>query len=104
MGSNLFWPLTRRRTRGLGLFHSTDALPNLFCVWLGTLLVVYNLDRFAAEPILRPWPFFGLGMALPWAVWIGVLWLRRPRLYPDDGGGPAERLGEMPMEGDLGSE
>jgi hypothetical protein len=104
MGSNLFWPLVRRRTRGLGLFHSTDALPNLFCVWLGTLLVVYNLDRFAAEPILRPWPFFGLGMALPWAVWIGVLWLRRPRLYPDDGGGPAERLGEMPMEGDLGSE
>jgi len=104
MGSNLFWPLTRRRTRGLGLFHSTDALPNLFCVWLGTLLIVYNLDRFAAEPILRPWPLFGLGMALPWAIWIGASWIRRPYLHPDEGDGSAERREEMPMESDLGSE
>jgi membrane-bound metal-dependent hydrolase YbcI (DUF457 family) len=103
MGSNLLWPLTRRRTRGLGLFHSGDALPNLFCVWLGTSLIVYNLDRFAAEPMLRPWPLLGLGAVLPWAIVIVLAWLRRLRLHPGEGSGSAQRVEEMPTEGDLGS-
>jgi hypothetical protein len=103
MGSNLFWPVTRRRTPGLGLFHSTEALPNLFCVWLGTVLIVYNLDRFAEAPVLRPWPTFGLGVALPWAITIGVSWLRRPHARGGQAGEAAERPEEMPMEGDLGS-
>jgi hypothetical protein len=103
MGSNLLWPLTRRRTRGLGLFHSADALPNLICVWLGVLLIVYNLDRFGAEPILKPWPLFGLGIALPWAIWIVASWIRRPYLRADGESRPTERVEEMPTEGDLGS-
>lgn len=65
MGSNLLFPLTRRRTRGLGLFHSGDALPNFLTVWASGVLILFNLDRFSAQPVLAPWPYFLLALALP---------------------------------------
>lgn len=44
MGSSLFWPLTRRRTPGLKLQHSGEALPNFAAVWLSCLLIFWNLS------------------------------------------------------------
>jgi hypothetical protein len=79
MGSNLLYPLTRRRMPGLKLFYSGATLPNLFTVWLGTVLLLYNLDRFSSDPVLNPWIYFGVSMVLPWtAIWI-VSWWRRLR-------------------------
>ncbi len=81
MGSNLLWPITRRRTRGIGLFHSEEALPNLLAVWLGVLVLAYNLDRASPSPTLQPLALFGLGAVLPCAVLIGASrWQRRKRL------------------------
>lgn len=72
MGSNLLFPLTRRRTPGLGLFHSGDALPNFLAVWTSGVLILFNLDRFSAQPVLAPWPYFLLALALPALLLLGT--------------------------------
>jgi len=75
MGSNLFWPLTRRRIPGPGFIHASDAIPNFLTVWTAIALILFNLDRFSARPLLpvRPYLFFALG--LPWLV-LGGIYLR----------------------------
>lgn len=60
LGSNLFWPLTKRRLDGLKLIHSGDAVPNFFAVWTMLVLIPFNLDRFALKPIINPLTYFGL--------------------------------------------
>ncbi len=45
MGSNLFWPLTRKRTEGLKLSHSGKAWPNILAIWLACLVIYWNLAR-----------------------------------------------------------
>jgi hypothetical protein len=79
MGSNLFYPFTRRRTAGFKLFHSGDVLPNLLTVWLGAVLILYNLDRFSAASILRPSSLFLGGLIVPWTVILSWVWLRREK-------------------------
>ena len=74
MGSNLFYPFTKERTEGLKLFHSGDALPNLFAVWLSIVLILFNIDRFSAAPILNPWTYFGVALVLPWSILFGLAW------------------------------
>ncbi len=78
MGSNLFWPFTRRKAIGAQLLRSGDALPNFLTVWTALALILFNLDRFSARPLLNPWLYLGLAVALPLLV-LGVLyqWLRR---------------------------
>ncbi|MFN2225905.1 MAG: metal-dependent hydrolase [Anaerolineae bacterium] len=68
MGSNLLYPWTRRRARGLGLFHSGEALPNFLAVWTSLALILLNLDRFSAQPVLPPGPYLLLAVVLPAAV------------------------------------
>jgi hypothetical protein len=78
MGSNLWFPFTRTRTRGYKLFHSTDAAPNLLAVCISAALILFNLDRFSPTPVLHPLAFLSTNLAA-WAlallVWLG----RRPR-------------------------
>jgi len=50
MGSNLFAPLTRRRTRGLRWMRSGDALPNFGTVWFCCLLIFWNAYRSMPDP------------------------------------------------------
>jgi membrane-bound metal-dependent hydrolase YbcI (DUF457 family) len=76
MGSNLFWPLTRRRIRGLGLLHATDAIPNFLVVWTCLVLILLNLDRFGGAAILPIPAYLGVGLGLPWLV-LGIVHLRR---------------------------
>ena len=80
LGSNLFFPFTRCRTPGFRLFHSGQVLPNLFAVWIGVMVLFYNLDRFSADSVLNPWSYFGIGLVLPWlAIWGASWWYRRLR-------------------------
>ena len=65
MGSNLFWPLTRRRFQGGRLIHSGDAIPNVAAVWTALMLTLWNLDRFSAQPQLNGRLFLPLAVGLP---------------------------------------
>jgi membrane-bound metal-dependent hydrolase YbcI (DUF457 family) len=81
MGSNLFWPFTKKRVPGAKLIHSGDAIPNFLTVWISVVVILFNLDRFAAQPMLDPWWFLGLAVVLPVVV-LGVAYLiqkTRPR-------------------------
>lgn len=55
MGSNLFFPLTKKRFLGLHLMRSGDAIPNFSAVWLSCMLIFWNLYRLTPtrEPIIR---------------------------------------------------
>ena len=61
MGSGLFFPLTRKRVRGLGWFSSGDGTANFLTVWIGLSLIGLNLDRFSQGPLLPVLPYL-LGM------------------------------------------
>lgn len=66
LGSNLLWPLTKVRTNGARLIHAGDPIPNFFTVGTSVYFIIFNLDRFSAQPILDPLFFWG------------VLWLPFP--------------------------
>jgi membrane-bound metal-dependent hydrolase YbcI (DUF457 family) len=85
MGSNLFAPFTRDRTRGLGLLRSGDGIPNFLTVWTSLMLVLFNLDRFSDQPKLDPWwAFLGLSVALPAILLGGAYQWRRRRQQPEE--------------------
>jgi membrane-bound metal-dependent hydrolase YbcI (DUF457 family) len=84
MGSNLWYPLTRDRTGGLRLLRSGDAIPNFLTVWTAVMLVLFNLDRFSAQPRLDPWwAFVGPAVVLPLMVLGGVYQWQRRRGEPE---------------------
>ncbi len=76
MGSNLFWPITKRRFAGLQHMHATDAVPNFLAVWLCCLLIFWNLYRVMDDPLI----VFGLpslllfGAVLPLGAFALVHW------------------------------
>ena len=65
MGSNLLYPFTKDRLIGAQILRSGDAIPNFLTVWTAVALILFNLDRFSAEPRLNPWWYLGLVVALP---------------------------------------
>lgn len=77
MGSNLLFPLTRRRTMGWKLFRSGDALPNFLSVWICMALVLLNLDRFSTAPLIPPLPYLAVAVVLPCLLFFGL------RAWPD---------------------
>ncbi len=96
MGSNLLWPLTRRRTPGLRLLRSGDALPNVMAVWVALVLTLWNLNRFAPQPAWDGGRFLLLALGLPMLVIAGIAaWRRRARPAM---AGPAERQAEILAE------
>ncbi len=82
MGSNLFWPLTKKRTTGLKLIHSGDAIPNLLTVWTAVALILFNLDRFSAAPRLNPTIFLLTAVALPLLASSGAYVWQKGRSHP----------------------
>jgi membrane-bound metal-dependent hydrolase YbcI (DUF457 family) len=84
MGCNLFYPLTKGRSAGLRLLHSGDAIPNFLTVWTGLALILFNMDRFSAYPLLTPWWFLGLMVGLPLVVLGGVYQWQRRRGKPEE--------------------
>lgn len=71
MGSNLFFPITKKRFSGLHMMRSGDALPNFMAVWVSCLLIFWNLYRHMDNPVYE----FGFvklflyGAAIPLAVY-----------------------------------
>ena len=100
MGSNLFWPLTRGRSEGLHLLHSGDTIPNLVTVWLSITLLLLNLDRARAIPLLPLGPYLTFVVLLPTALLIGIYARRkwRQHLVHWRGGAQAGPHGERQHE------
>jgi membrane-bound metal-dependent hydrolase YbcI (DUF457 family) len=96
MGSNLFYPLTRDRTGGLRMLRSGDAIPNFLTVWTAVMLILFNLDRFSAQPRLNPAWFLGLAVVLP-VVALGGMY-RRQRRRGEPGAREALRQREILSE------
>lgn len=73
MGSNLFFPLTKRRMHGLHLMRSGDALPNFGVVWACCLLIFWNLYRYLPNPThhFSFWKLAWYGAVIP----LGAYWL-----------------------------
>jgi len=87
MGSNLFFPFTKKRTSGLKWMYSGDAFPNFGCVWVCCLLIFWNLYVAIPEPLYH-FSFFRLmlyAVIIPFAVFGAVHWLlvRADKGYPE---------------------
>lgn len=76
MGSNLFWPFTRGRARGMELLHSGDAIPNFLVVWTSLALMLLNLDRGAVTPRIEAAPYL-LGVVVVPACVLLLRYVRR---------------------------
>jgi len=79
LGSNLWFPFTRGRTRGMKLMHSGQTRSNFATVWTCCLVIFWNLYR--ADPSLPPLNPVGLGfygLVLPVAiVYLLTKWRRQ---------------------------
>jgi len=76
LGSNLFWPITGKRKQGLGLTRSMDAFGNFLTIYILTMLIIWNLNRFAPTPVFG-WTnlqFFLWGMVLPISIMCAVVY------------------------------
>ncbi len=72
MGSNLLFPLTRNRMMGWKLFRSGDAIPNFSMVWVSLAIILLNLDRYSATPLIPVAPYILLVIVLPCLVVLGM--------------------------------
>ena len=43
LGSNLFFPFTKERSKGFRMMHANDAIPNFLTVWLSVALMFWNM-------------------------------------------------------------
>jgi len=101
LGSNLFWPITGKRKTGMGLTRSMDSLANFITTYILTLLIIWNLNRFAPTPVF-PWndfEFFMMFLVLPIAVTVaGVTVYRKKQLVKEMKSRGAEEMEEVAME------
>jgi membrane-bound metal-dependent hydrolase YbcI (DUF457 family) len=98
MGSNLLWPFTKKRVPGLKMIHSGDAIPNFLTVWISVAAILFNLDRFSAQPMLDPWWFLGLAVALPAVVLGAAYFAQKARPRPGQASLEAKRQADMVAE------
>jgi len=77
MGSNLFFPFTKKRAPGLKMMNSGDTLPNFVTVWLCCLLIFWNVYKAIPDPLYH-FGFIRLmmtAMVIPFAIFGAVRWL-----------------------------
>jgi membrane-bound metal-dependent hydrolase YbcI (DUF457 family) len=72
MGSNLLFPITRRRMMGLKLIRSGDAIPNFLAVWISLAVILLNLDRFSDAPAIPALPYVLTVIAAPCLFFLGL--------------------------------
>ena len=104
MGSNLFWPFTKERFAGLKFFHSSQALPNFFSVWISGLVIVYNANRVAPEPAftIGPLKYFAIWLGIPAVLAaISLIWYKLEE-FSDEELQKNELLEEMADGGEMG--
>jgi len=50
LGSNLFWPITRKRTSGLAWFHSASSVGNFYTNYIALGIAIWNVNVFTPGP------------------------------------------------------
>jgi len=101
LGSNLFYPITDKRTEGLALFHSSEAMPNFFTNYTAVVVLLWNLNMYSLEPVfeMNALFYFGLYLFLPIAVGHSVI-----RYYKEKKGLDREKDKETLMQEEKMSE
>jgi len=86
MGSNLFFPFSKKRAPGLKMMHSGDAFPNFAGVWLCCLLIFWNVYAAIPNPLYQFTfvRFMMIALVIPFVLFGAVRWL----LVRADGGEP----------------
>ena len=82
MGSNLFYPFTKKRTPGLKIAHSNRVIPNMFTNYIAITVIIWNLNAFSPEHAFNmPWyQYFIEVTILPLLVLYGIaVAIRRSR-------------------------
>jgi len=105
MGGNLAWPFTRERTPGLKFFHASTPLANFFGVWLSGLVVIFNANRVAPEPVFKmgPLKFFAIWAGIPMLLSAIYVWLSKKRVITSEQEQTRELLEEIADGEALGS-
>ena len=87
MGSNLFFPFSKKRSAGLKLMHSGDAFPNFCGVWLCCVFIFWNVYAAIDNPLyhFNFFQFLMTAMIIPFAIFGALRWLltRADKGYPD---------------------
>ena len=82
MGSNLFYPFTKKRIQGLKIAHSNRVIPNMFTNYIAITVILWNLNAYSpVKAFNMPWYiYFTEVTVLPLLVLYGIaLLLRRGR-------------------------
>ena len=84
MGSNLFFPFTKKRSGGLKIMHSGDAFSNFSTVWLGCLLIFWNVYAAIENPLYHFTfvRFMMYALVIPFVLFGALRWLV---MLPDRG-------------------
>ncbi len=62
MGSNLFWPFTKRRVEGMKIAESMDPYANFLLFWISATILVWQMNTsITPRPISFPWTYTILG-------------------------------------------
>lgn len=77
MGSNLFFPITKKRVPGLKLMHSGDAFLNFSGVWICCLLIFWNVYAAIENPLYHFGfiHFMMIAMVIPFSIFGVAHWL-----------------------------
>ncbi|MDI6839930.1 MAG: metal-dependent hydrolase [bacterium] len=84
MGTNLWFPFTKCRISGLGLFHSSNSFANFGFIWVSAFFIIYNINRFAYHfQIFQGLTVIGIGLLLPIGVIITLYILTKGKTNED---------------------
>ena len=74
MGGSLFWPFQKTRSNGLAWFKASNPHANFSVDYTSAVIIIYNLNRFAAEPVFstNPFSFFLYSWFLPMLVYFAI--------------------------------
>ncbi|MHA1733525.1 MAG: metal-dependent hydrolase [Promethearchaeota archaeon] len=100
LGSNLFWPITGKRKTGMGLTRSMDPLGNFITTYLLTMLILWNLNYYAPEPVFQ-WTFVQFlvfYIALPISVVVAATTIHRRKQDKIKRTRDQEEMDEVSME------
>jgi len=83
LGSNLFFPFTKERSKGFKMMHSGDAIPNFLTVWLSVAVLFWNMYRVMPESnfsvTINGWSYLAYVIIIPTVLMLGGNYIAKRR-------------------------